>query len=248
MSSNSLIHNAKIHSSWNNFFNSDIINKLDRIEQQIGTDYTPSTDLVLRFAQLDIEHINTVILGQDPYKPAGVANGRAFQPTNLTDWSQPFRQVSLKNIVRAIYAAYNNITVWGLIPSYKDIVYEMEIGKFKMKQPVEWFNSIEEQGVLLLNTSLTCKIGASNSHKEIWAKFTQELIKYIAKNAENKKDALNWFLWGNEAASYSPSIAQFNNNKMFISRHPMMCTQTSKDDFLYNTCFKDTKDIINWLG
>lgn len=233
------------HPSWDRFLTEDIRTQLDNINSQIGYNYTPTSDLVLRFMQLDLSKIKVVILGQDPYKPQGVANGRAFQPSDLIDWSQPFRQVSLKNIVRAIYAAHNNITVWGLIPSYKEIVCEMETNKFNIKQPYQWFDSLEEQGVLFLNTALTCEIGKSNSHKDIWRPFTDILLKYISENALNK---LDWFLWGKEAIQYEGIVNAANKHRLFKSRHPMMCTSTSKEDFLYNPCFRETMDKINWLG
>lgn len=230
-----------VDSSWEEFLTHRMITEISEIERMIGSDYTPSEDKVLRFMSLDLNNIKVVILGQDPYKPEGVANGRAFQPLNLTSWSQSFRQISLKNIVRNIYASYNNITEYDKIPYYQDIVTQIALGNFPMKQPLEWFDSIENQGVLLLNTSLTCKIGVSNSHKGIWYDFSHELINYIAKQRED----LAWFMWGKEAAIYKQYIPKGN---MYISRHPMMCSETYSDDFLKNNCFRDTRDIINWLG
>lgn len=231
-----------MHTSWNGFFNDSIRYELARIEREIGTDYTPSQKDVLRFSKLDLNNIKVVILGQDPYKPEGVANGRAFQPNGLVNWSQTFRQVSLKNILRAIYATYYNITDYDLIPSYKDVVNKIEHGKFNIKQPVEWFDSLENQGVLFLNTSLTCKIGESNSHKEIWRHFSYECIYYISARCKN----LDWFLWGKEAQQYETRIA--NRHRIFESRHPMMCSKSYEDDFLKSKCFRYTKDKINWLG
>lgn len=236
-----LLNRARIDSSWEAFLTPRIVVELEEIENMLGSNYTPSEDKVLRFMGLNLNNIKVVILGQDPYKPEGVANGRAFQPLGLTDWSQSFKQISLKNIVRNIYASYNNITEYSKIPYYKDIAIQIALGNFKMKQPMEWFDSIEEQGVLLLNTSLTCEIGVSNSHKGIWYDFSHELINYIAKQRED----LAWFMWGKEAAIYKQYIPK---GKLYVSRHPMMCSEEYKDDFLRNTCFRETKDVINWLG
>lgn len=248
-----LLSSVSVHPSWNDFITNEtsyIIENLKSIEQKIGNNYTPTDSEVLRFFGLDLSKIKIIILGQDPYKPVGVANGRAFQPKDLLDWSQPFRQVSLKNIIRSIYAAYNNITEWDLIPSYKEIVHEMEIGEFKLKQPYSWFDSLESQGVLLLNTSLTCEIGKSNSHKDIWKEFACKLISHIAYNCPQ---SLDWFLWGNEAQFYKDIVQASNTerqspHRLFLSRHPMMCTRSSTDDFLYNPCFKETMNKMNWLG
>lgn len=230
-----------IHSSWEPFLEPSIREELSQIERNIGDDYTPQKDLILRFMRLDLEKMKVVILGQDPYKPAGVANGRAFQPTDLKDWSQPFRQISLKNIVRNIYATHNNIDNYSAIPSFSYISNQIMFGQFNMAQPPEWFDSIESQGVLLLNTSFTCKVGYSNSHKGIWMDFTPKLIKYISKANPN----LKWFLWGKDAAIYEKYMASGIHYK---SRHPMMCSEEYTDDFLRNPCFKETANEINWLG
>ena len=230
-----------IHDSWKEFTTPDIKRELDNIENQIGTDYTPQKDKILRFLSLDLNTMKVVIVGQDPYKPVGIANGRSFQPSNLINWNDTFRQVSLKNIVRNIYAVYNGITEYRLIPSYTDIKYEINAGKFNIKQPQEWFDSLESQGVLFLNTTLTCKIGQSNSHKDIWRKFSTELINYI----DTQRKDLIWFLWGTESKELGNIIKY---GKIYSSKHPMMCSEKYEDDFLRNTCFKDTSSIINWLG
>ncbi len=233
------------HSSWKEFLTQDRIDALEYIEHQIGTNYTPDEDKVLRFMSLNLDEIRVVILGQDPYKPAGVANGRAFQPNDLVNWNQPFRQVSLKNIIRAIYSNYNNLAEFDMIPSYKEIVCLVDTKKFLIKEPKEWFDSLENQGVLLLNTSLTCEIGKSNSHKHIWSGFMEVCIDYISSKNNNAK----WFLWGGEAQSYKGIIeknTKFGN--IYTSKHPMLSTATHPDDFLRTKCFKETSDIINWLG
>ena len=67
---------------------------------------------------LDINNIKVVILGQDPYKPEGIATGRAFQPSNLVFWSQKYRQVSLKNMLRLIHKNYFGIEEYSEIVPY----------------------------------------------------------------------------------------------------------------------------------
>lgn len=238
----SLISDINVDTSWVEFIeDSNIQNELRSIENRIGTDYTPEQHLVLRFTELDIHKLKVVILGQDPYKPAGVANGRAFQPSNLHYWTDKFRQVSLKNIVRNIYRSKLDIKEYALIPAYNVIIQR----GFSIKQPPEWFDSLENQGVLFLNTSLTCKIGVSNSHKGVWEKFSVACIDYLASHNND----LYWFLWGKEAQNYKNIIEKYTDkSKIYESRHPMMCSESYSDDFLRNNCFKDTMDIINWLG
>lgn len=232
----------KVHESWKDLLTPSIIRLIESIEHEAGLNYTPDEDKVLRFLTLDLNKIKIVILGQDPYPAEGAANGRAFQPTDLVSWNQKFRQVSLKNIVRAIYKAYNNIEVYEDIPKYSDIVDKIKYGDFNIKETYEWFDSIEEQGVLLLNTSLTCEIGNSNSHKAMWEDFNKLLLNYM----KTKRPDLIWFLWGNEAISKIKYLGLHANT--YTSNHPMMCSEKYKEDFLKNKCFKETMGIISWLG
>lgn len=229
-----------IHESWTSFLTPEIRKELEKIEVKIGNDYTPNEDKVLRFLSLDLNNAKVVILGQDPYKPLGVANGRSFQPDNLYSWTQPFKQVSLKNIIRLIYRTENNIELYSDIPSYKEILKEIATGNFAIKEPKEWFDFLEKQGVLFLNTYLTCKIGVSNSHKKIWESFSHHMLEYISET----NPELNWFLWGSEAILNKCYIKQ---GKIYQSRHPMMCSDDYENDFLKCECFKETKELISWL-
>lgn len=230
-----------IDDSWKGFLTKEVIDELTKIENSVGNDYTPGSSKVLRFMGLGLNKMKVVILGQDPYKPLGVATGRSFEPANLYNWNDKFRQVSLKNIVRLIYKSLNNIEDYEDIPSYKEITSKIVNGDFNIKEPKEWFNSLEKQGVLFLNTTLTCRIGVSNSHKSSWDNFSKKLITYIS--TENPE--LYWFLWGKEAISNKEFI---ENGKVYTSNHPMMCSEKYEDDFLKGECFRDTKNIIDWLG
>lgn len=227
--------------SWENFLTPEIKKEIDSIESKIGNDYTPEREKVLRFLNLNLNEAKVVILGQDPYKPEGVANGRSFQPDNLESWTQPFKQVSLKNMIRLIHKTYKDITDYSSILSYKNISEEIKKGEFSIKPPKEWFDSLEKQGVLFLNTYLTCKINLSNSHKNIWENFSKEMLKFISSQNPN----LIWFLWGNESIANKQYILK---GKIYESRHPMMCSEKYDDDFLKSDCFKDTMNIIDWLG
>lgn len=232
---------SAIHPSWQGFLTSDNLDILKDIENKIGNDFTPRDKLVLRCMFLDIASFKLVILGQDPYKEIGVANGRAFQPDNLTDWHQTFRQVSLKNIVRLLYKSYNRIEDYEDIPTYKEVIKAMDSHRFNIADPQKWFSCTERQGVLWLNTTLTCRVGESNSHKEIWAEFSRRMLNYISTYNPN----LIWFLWGKEAQQEEDNILKYR--KLYKSRHPMMCSSKYEDDFLKSKCFLETFCEIDWL-
>ncbi len=231
-----------IDSSWNDFLTEDMINLLLEIQKNIGeteNEYTPPKNKVLRFLESSLSETKIIILGQDPYPQKGVATGRAFEVGTLQSWNDKFSNISLKNMVRAIYHAYNDKYL-----KYSEI--KKEIGfNFQLNVPGRLFVDWEKQGVLLLNTSFTCEIGKSNSHEKYWREFTNQLLNYIA--TRNKK--IIWFLWGNNAKSI---VSDINIERKIESMHPMMCYQKADrpNDFLFGkiNCFKETKNMINWLG
>lgn len=229
------------HSSWMEFLTDEIGEELEKIEKKIGTNTNPEHDNILRFMLSNLDEVKVVILGQDPYPEKGRATGRAFEVGDLQSWRAKFRQVSLKNIVRLIHKNYNNIVDYKDIKKFSDIQKEIASGEFKILPPNEIFKSWEEQGVLLLNTYLSVEAGKPGSHIEIWRNFSIKLLEYISCKNRN----ISWFLWGKQAEQKKQFI---KSGKFYISRHPMMCSEKYEDDFLKSSCFKDTMDIINWLG
>lgn len=230
-----------ISSSWEDFLTEDIIKRLEEIENKIGTNYTPSKEKIMRFLTTDLNKALVCIVGQDVYYQPWVATGRSFEVGGLTSWNSMFRQVSLKNIVRSIHRSYRGIEKYEDIKKYKDILKEINDGSFPILAPNKLFQSLEEQGVLFLNSYLTCEINKANSHRYIWEGFSIQLFRYISR----EKPELKWFLWGNEAIAKKQYIP---DGVFFESRHPMLCSSKFEDDFLKSNCFKDTMNVINWLG
>ncbi len=233
-----------VHSSWNAFLTDGTINELNVIEERIfrsSSDYTPNEARVFHFMTNDLNSARIVIIGQDPYPQKGVATGRAFEVATLKNWDDTFRNVSLKNIVRAVYNAYT-----GEFLTYNQIKQKLNGNlfdqTFSLLPPDKLFKSWEQQGVLLLNTSFTTEIGNPGSHSKLWNGFTKELLHYIN---ESNPDLI-WFLWGNHAKGITSHLELKN---VFTSNHPMICKQ-SDDDFLFGkvNMFAKTKDLINWKG
>ena len=232
----------RIDPSWNQFLTNEIVNTIKEIEQSIldqDTEFTPNASRVLRFFNIPVDQVKVLILGQDPYPQKGVATGRAFEVGILKSWEEKFNNVSLKNIVRAIYYTYKKQYL-----KYSEI--KKEIGLFfQLKSPDQLFVSWEKQGALLLNTSFTCKVGKPNSHEKLWKPFTNQLLKYIVEKNQN----IIWFIGGNNAKSIINGITIQHKLE---SMHPMMCynKEGRDDDFLFGkiNCFSETKNLINWLG
>ena len=231
----------KVNQSWNDFLSSDILRMINSIENQLDNDFSPEKHKVLRFLETNPETIKIIILGQDPYPEKGRATGRAVEVGGLETWNEPFRQVSLKNIVRLIYKAQKGIRVYADIPKFSVISSEIKENKFKIANPPDLFESLEKQGVLFLNTCFTVYPGKPLSHAEIWYTFTRSLLLWISNFNPN----LIWFLWGKNAQALNPLI---QNGKFYESRHPKMCSKTYQDDFLKSNSFVDTNNIVNWTG
>lgn len=231
-----------VHPSWREFLTVEIKEELGMVEKKIGNHFNPiNPNNILRFLTVDLDKVLVILLGQDVYPAQGVATGRSFEVGNINNWGDSFRQVSLKNIIRLIHKNYNGIEDYKDIKSFNDIKKEIGDGRFPIKQPEEWFNSLEKQGVLFLNSSFTCETGKANSHQKIWESFSCRLLQFISKQRPN----IIWFLWGNEAFSKKEYI---QNGVFFESRHPMMCSEKYENDFLKFAGFKATMIKINWLG
>jgi uracil-DNA glycosylase len=235
-----LLKSVNIHKNWHPFLSNEIRTLLLKIEKDVLVDdYTPTQDKVLRFLEFPLSAAKIIILGQDPYPQPGVATGRAFEVGNLRSWDQKFNNISLKNILRALYKAYA-----GKVIKYSELKQEIN-SAFQVLPPHLLFKHWEKQGVLLLNTSYTCKTGLPGSHRRKWHVFTNCLLKFI-----NEKDQdITWFLWGNNAREATEHLKL--KNSIFLM-HPMMCYNTPgrKRDFLYGeeNCFEPFIGEIDWTG
>jgi uracil-DNA glycosylase len=232
----------KIDKSWKGFLTPQNLRLLQSIENSVareGNDFTPPPDRVLHFLTLPLDRVKVIILGQDPYPQKGVATGRAFEVGTLNSWHDTYNNISLKNIIRSIYSAYHNQYL-----RYNEVKEKMD-HSFPILSPDKLFKHWEKQGVLLLNTSFTCKTGKPSSHQKIWDPFTQKLLRYI----HQKNNGIIWFIWGNHARNITAGLAI---NHKIESMHPMMCyDKPGRDtDFLFGkvNAFTETKEIINWLG
>ncbi len=230
----------QIDYTWDGFLKNEVFAMLKEIYAKTGENVNPCTRNILRFLRVNLENVKVVVLGQDPYPQLGMATGRAFEVGGLTSWQQPFRQVSLKNMIRLLHKNYHRIGRYEDILSFNQIRKEIEAKAFPILPPDQLFVSWERQGVLLLNTSFSCIPGKPGSHKHLWCDFSKQLLQYISSNAK-----YHWFLWGKDAAEKKVLLQQ---GTFHISRHPMLCSPKYEDDFLRSNCFFDTWDRIQWLG
>ena len=181
----------------------------------------PKIDYVFRALNLvSINETKVVIIGQDPYHGLNQANGLAFAVNEETK-TPP----SLKNIFKEIESDFQ-----------KSINTE--------KNLLSWAN----QGVLLLNNSLTVKQKNANSHKEIgWDIFTNRILDLISSKREN----IVFILWGNFALKKENLI---NKEKHLILKSPHPSPLSAHKGFFGCKHFskankyleKHNKTKVNW--
>lgn len=121
----------------------------------------------------------------------------------------------------------------------------VEINKASGNTQLDLDNWVQ-QGVFLINSSLTVIANQPNSHEGIWYRLVQETIKIIDEHCKN----VVFLLWGSEAQKFS-----INSSKHFVikAEHPVMGAR-AKRAWRYNDCFNLTnvylkdagKDSIRW--
>ncbi|WP_195517364.1 uracil-DNA glycosylase [Paraclostridium bifermentans] len=157
-------------------------------EYKTKTIYPDKYDIFNALHFTSYKDIKVVILGQDPYHGPGQAHGLSFS-VNPGIKIPP----SLLNIYKEL-----NSDLGCYIPNN---------GYLK-----KW----ADQGVLLLNTSLTVRAGEANSHKSIgWEIFTDKIISLV----NEKEDPVVFLLWGNNAIKKKNLITN-KRHLILTSVHP----------------------------
>ncbi len=185
----------EFNNSWDELlkeeFNKDYYQKLRRILINEYRNYEIYPDMNLIFDSLkkvSYEDVKVVIIGQDPYHGPGQAHGHSFSV--MPGITIP---PSLRNIYKEIVD-----DVGGYIPNNGYLI--------------KWVN----QGVLLLNTTLTVRRGRANSHRDLgWQILTDRIIEILGE----KDEPIVFILWGSHALSKKRFI--HNKNHLVIqSPHP----------------------------
>ena len=187
--------NVKIEQSWKDVLSAEFdkyyfikLTDFVRGEYLSGkTVYPEPKNIFNAFNLCPIDNVKVVIIGQDPYHEPGQAHGLCFSVLPPT----------------AIPPSLVNI--------YKEIESDLGHKSVTNGDLTHWAN----QGVLLLNSTLTVRAHAAASHAgRGWEEFTDAVIRAVAQ-----RDNIVYMLWG----SYAQKKAAFvNSNKNLIlkSVHP----------------------------
>ena len=159
-----------------------------KTEYQSTRIFPPGKEIFNAFNQCPFNQVKVVIIGQDPYHGPGQAHGLCFSVRDGIDFPP-----SLRNIFKEIHD-----DIGTPIPRSGNLT--------------RWAN----QGVLLLNATLTVRAHQAGSHqKKGWETFTDAVIQTVSAQKEN----LVFLLWGAYAQRKAELI---DRSKHFIleSVHP----------------------------
>ena len=190
---------------------------------QTTTVYPPGSMIFEAFNRTPFEKVKVVILGQDPYHGPKQAHGLCF---SVQDGIQP--PPSLINIYKELEKEYaqkldmtrGNLTRWA------------------------------DQGVLLLNATLTVQAGMAGSHQgKGWETFTDAAIKALS----DQRDGLVFMLWGSYAQAKGKIIDR-RKHLVLESSHPSPLSVYRGFDgcghFVKANQYLQSKgkDAIDWIG
>ena len=187
---------VKIEQSWKEVlaceFEKDYFSRLTQFvkeEYNSGTPIYPPAKLIFNaFDHCPFDKVKVVILGQDPYHGAGQANGLCFSVNKGIAFPP-----SLLNIFKEIQSDMGTP-----IPQDGDLT--------------RW----SDQGVLLLNATLTVRASQAGSHqKRGWEEFTDAAIRELA----SRRSGIVFILWGSYAQKKGAFIDR-NKHLVLSSPHP----------------------------
>ena len=159
-----------------------------RAEYLSGVVFPPGKEIFNAFDFCDFDLAKVIIIGQDPYHGAGQANGLCFSVRDGVRMPP-----SLVNIFKEIRQDTGKP-----IPSSGDLT--------------RW----AEQGVLLLNATLTVRASSPGSHQNKgWETFTDAVIRKLSEEKQN----LVFLLWG-AYAQKKGEIIDRDKHLVLMSAHP----------------------------
>lgn len=216
------IIDPKMEHSWKTMLNTEFeapyfktIKKVLTQEKSIFTIYPKGANIFKAFDLTPFNQVKVVIIGQDPYHEPNQAHGLCFSV--LDGMKHP---KSLENIFKEMstdlgypYPKSGNLTSWA------------------------------EQGVLLLNATLTVRKGDANSHQNIgWQKFTDAVIEKLSE----EKEGIIFLLWGGFAKKKGLKI---DSNKHYILScgHPSPLS-ANKGHWFGNKHFSKTNELLLKMG
>jgi uracil-DNA glycosylase len=175
----------------------------------------PSPQFVFNaFALCPFDSVKVIILGQDPYHGPRQAHGLSFSVQDGVDIPP-----SLRNI-------------------YKELATDIGVAPRATGDLTHW----AEQGVLLLNATLTVIGGKAGSHQGLgWERFTDAVVKKLS----DEKEHLVFILWGRYAQDKG---AHIDTNRHFVIKSAHPSPLSAHNGFFGSKPFSRTNEYLALHG
>jgi uracil-DNA glycosylase len=186
-------------------------------ERETQQVFPPADEVFAAFEHTPFERVRVLIVGQDPYHDDGQAHGLCFSVR---------RGVKLPPSLRNIY---------------KELQADVGVAPPKHGELTAW----ADRGVMLLNTVLTVRAHAANSHrKKGWETFTDRVIEVLAE----REDPLVFVLWGKPAQQKIRLIEAHSRNGHAIvcAAHPSPLS--AKSGFFGSKPFSQVNEALRGWG
>lgn len=214
--------NVNIHQSWKPYLQTEFDkpyfkNLVNFVKDEYSNNicYPPGKEIFNAFEYCPFNEVKVVIIGQDPYHGKGQANGLCFSVHEGIP-----HPPSLVNIFKEL---------------------DQDTGKPYPKSGdlTHWAN----QGILLLNATLTVRAHEAGSHqKQGWETFTDEVIKTISREKEN----IVFLLWGGFAKNKAKLIDK-KKHHILTTGHPSPLS-ANRGYWFGNKHFSKTNNYLQSIG
>lgn len=186
---------VKISESWKTVLNDEFekpyfqnLIKFVKHEYQIHSCFPKGNEIFSAFNHCSFDNVKVVIIGQDPYHGANQANGLCFSVHDGIKHPPSLINIfkELESDINKAYPSSGNLESWA------------------------------DQGVLLLNATLTVRGSEAGSHqKQGWETFTDTVIEKISE----QKEHVVFLLWGGFAKKKGAKI-DVSKHHVLTSGHP----------------------------
>tara|TARA_R100001015_G_C4628970_1_gene189436 strand:- start:454 stop:1164 length:711 start_codon:yes stop_codon:yes gene_type:complete len=174
---------------WNTIHSKAFSDPLLELAKEVdnGKKFTPKfRDLLRAYEMCPYRDLKVVIVGQDPYPQEGVADGIAFS-CSKTNKEQPSLRYIFDELQR----------------QYPDATRDCDLSRWS------------KQGVLMLNTALTCEVDNIGAHVNIWKHWSQCIFAHVLTDHSK---VLEFVFMGAKAKPFAKYISD-DHNKHFVA-HP----------------------------
>jgi len=213
---------VKIHPSWQAQLSDEFqkpyfqnLMEFVRLEYTASKCYPAGSKIFAAFDRTPFDQVKAVIIGQDPYHGPRQANGLCFSVAPEVTIPPSLDNIfkEIKSDMGADYPTNGNLERWA------------------------------DQGVLLLNATLTVRAGQAGSHqKQGWEQFTDAVISTLSR----KRNNLVFLLWGSFAKGKSKLI-DASKHKILTSGHPSPLS-ANRGYWFGNKHFSQTNEYLQSVG